>query len=59
MSRHFSIRTVLRSTPNVLLREFFDRLQHRLLCLDWQRLAEHQIEPIVTAMNWLPPPARD
>lgn len=59
MTRHFSIRTVLRSTPNVLLREFFDRLQHPLLCLDWQRLTEHQIEPIVTAIGWLPPPARD
>ena len=59
MTRHFSIRTVLRSTPNVLLREFFVRMEHQLLCLDWRRLTERQIEPIVNAITGLPPSGRD
>jgi hypothetical protein len=53
MSRHFTIPTMLRMTPNELLKQFFDRLGHRLLALDWRKLGERQVEPILTTMSWL------
>ena len=42
MTRHFTIPTMLRMTPNLLLKQFFDRLGIQLIALDWRRLGEWQ-----------------
>lgn len=54
MSRHFSIPKILRVTPNILLRDFFESLGCQLLSLDWRKLKERQVEPLMTAIRWLP-----
>ncbi len=59
MSRHFSVPKMLRLTPNRLLKEFFSRLGHSLLSLDWRKIGERQVEPMLTAISWLPRPAQD
>ena len=59
MSRHFSVPKVLRMTPNRLLKEFFSRLGHELLSLDWRRVGERQVEPLLLTMSWLPRSAQD
>ena len=38
MIRHFTVRKMLRMTPNQLLREFFQRLGSQLLSVDWRRM---------------------
>jgi hypothetical protein len=59
MSRAFSIPTVLRMVPNCLLKEFFERLGHGDLGIVWEGLSEREIEPIIQAMNALPPAQLD
>lgn len=54
MTRHFSIPTMLRMTPNHLLRALFDQLEAPLLAFDWERCKERQIEPMLLAISWLP-----
>lgn len=54
MSRHFTIPTMLRMTPNLLLKQFFERMGVRLLSLDWRKLGERQVDPIQTALGWNP-----
>jgi hypothetical protein len=41
-------------TPNALLRQFFAQLGLTLWSLNWDRLGERQVEPILTALRWLP-----
>ena len=52
MSRHFTIPTMLRMTPNLLLKQFFERMDVNLLSLDWRKLGEWQLDPIQTALSW-------
>jgi hypothetical protein len=52
MSRHFTIPTMLRMTPNAILKQFFERLGVQLYSIDWQRLGERQIEPLQNALSW-------
>ena len=44
MTRHFTIRKMLRMTPNRLLQDFFQRLGHQLLSVDWRRVPERSDE---------------
>ena len=37
MTRHFTIRKMLRMTPHRLLEDFFQRLGQPLLSVDWRR----------------------
>lgn len=53
MTRHFTLPKILRMTPNILLREFFGRLDLQLISVDWKRLGEWQVEPICLAITWL------
>lgn len=46
MSRQFSLPTVLRMVPNVLLQQFFEHLGHGTCGLNWPELPEREIEPI-------------
>ena len=59
MSRHFSIRKMLRMTPNRLLQEFFQRLGVRLLCIDWRRLPERRDDALLLSINLLPQETQD
>lgn len=59
MSRHFSVPKILRMTPNRLLQEFFQRLGHHLLCLDWRKLGERQTEPMLISLSMLSRQAQD
>lgn len=54
MTRHFSIPTILRMTPNGLLEQFFTQLQTPLLSMNWKKLGKRQIEPLLLAISWLP-----
>lgn len=53
MSRHFSVPKVLRLTPNRILQEFFKRLGYQLLSLDWRKVKEHNVEPVLLSMSLL------
>jgi len=53
VSRVFSVRTVLRQTPNRLIRQFLERLGHADLDIAWDELDERDIEPIVRALDTL------
>ena len=46
MSRQFSIPTVLRMVPNVLLCQFFERLKCGHFDIDWTKLGEREVRPI-------------
>jgi len=59
MSRAFSIPTVLRMVPNHLLKEFFARLGHGEVGVDWDELGEREVDPIIRAVNDLPAGAFD
>jgi len=59
MVRHFSVPKVLRMTPNRILKEFFQRLGHQLLSLDWRKVKEHNIQPILLSMSMLSRQAQD
>ncbi|MCI0534591.1 MAG: hypothetical protein L0Z50_05130 [Verrucomicrobiales bacterium] len=59
MTRHFSVPKVLRMTPNRLLQEFFNRLGHKLLSLDWRKVKEYNVEPLLLSMSWLAREAQD
>ena len=54
MSRQFSIPTVLRSVPNVMLRECFERLGHADPELKWEQLRENEATPIRVSLEALP-----
>jgi hypothetical protein len=55
MTRHFTIPTVLRMTPNSLLRGIFSRLGHGMCRVPWQWLPQRSIAPILAAMRDLSP----
>jgi hypothetical protein len=59
MSRHFTLRKMLRMTPNRLLREFFQRLGHRLPLIDWRRAPERCDDALLIAIDLLPQDAQD
>jgi hypothetical protein len=52
MTRHFTIPTMLRMTPNALLKQFFERMSVQLHSLDWRKLGAWQHEPLQTALSW-------
>ncbi len=54
MTRQFSIPTVIRMVPNVLLKEFFERLGHGEFDPCWGKLGSHEIDPIVKYIADLP-----
>ena len=51
MSRQFSIPTVLRMVPNVLLKEFFERLGHSDGEFPWDKLGEREVEPMIKLIS--------
>ena len=51
MSRQFSIPTVLRMTPNSLLKKFFEKMGHVDLDLDWKFLGARTITPIIDVLG--------
>lgn len=51
MSRQFSIPTVLRMAPNVLLKELFAEMDYARLGRDWEGMGERQIEPVQRAIS--------
>lgn len=53
MTRHFSIPTVLRMTPNGLLARFFEHLDVTLPGIDWQQLRRSDIPAVVAAIRSL------
>ena len=59
MSRQFSIPTVLRMTPNALLEDFFQKAGCGDLDIDWGRLGEREIEPVLKAVCDLPNDLQD
>ena len=59
MTRHFTIRKMLRMTPNRLLQEFFQRLGVRLLSIDWRRLPELRDDALMVSVNLLPQDNQD
>jgi len=59
MIRHFSIPTLLRMTPNALIREYLQRCGMECHCLDWSKLGERQIEPLMHCLSWAPREQRD
>ncbi len=55
MSRQFSIPTVLRMAPNVLLKELFAEMDYAQLGRDWEGMGERQIDPVQRAISVQPP----
>jgi hypothetical protein len=55
MTRHFSIPTVLRMTPNSLLRGIFSRLGHDMRRVPWPWLPPRKIQPILAALREFSP----
>lgn len=53
MTRHFSIPTVLRMTPNGILRAIFTRMGHKMHAVPWEKLPQRNIEPILDAIQKL------
>lgn len=51
MARQFSIPSFLRQVPNPLLREFFQKLGHEDLGIDWDGLKKSEIVVLVQAIN--------
>ncbi len=56
MTRHFSIPTVLRMTPNGLLRAIFTRLGHDMHEVVWDKLPQRKTQPILDAIQKLSQP---
>jgi hypothetical protein len=56
MSRQFSIPTVLRMVPNVMLKAFFRRLGHDDDEFPWDKLGEREVQPMVKWISLLPRP---
>lgn len=54
MTRHFSIPTMLRMTPNALLECIFARLGHPMHQIAWEKLPQRHIEPILETIQRLP-----
>jgi hypothetical protein len=59
MCRYFTIPKILRMTPKHLLQQFFERLGHRLLSLDWRKLKERSVESILFSIGLLPSHAQE
>jgi hypothetical protein len=59
MSRVFSLGTVLRMTPNALVRAFLAKLGHAAPDVPWADLGERDVEPIIDALNALTAPELD
>jgi hypothetical protein len=55
MTRQFSIPTVLRMAPNVLLKELFAEMDYAQLGRDWEGMGERQIDPVQRAISMQPP----
>jgi hypothetical protein len=53
MTRHFSIPTVLRMTPNGVLQTLFARLGHAMDDVSWENLPERSIQPLLKAIQRL------
>ena len=53
-TRHFSTHTMLRMTPNRLLKEFFEQMGHPLRFVPWHWLSKRCIGPILRGMEELP-----
>ncbi len=58
MTRHFSIPTALRMTPNGLLRELFAKLGLANLGIAWHELPQREVHPILEALDRLPADAQ-
>lgn len=59
MTRHFTIRKMLRMTPNPLLEKFFHRLGNHLLGIDWYRMPKRCAETLLAAVDRLPEDVHD
>jgi hypothetical protein len=59
MLRQFSIPTVLRMVPKVLLKELFERLGHGEFDPGWQSLKDRDIQPILAYLATLPASSRN
>ena len=55
MTRHFSIPTVLRMTPNALLRQCFAKFGYLFLEVPWLKLHKWEVTPILKVLQELPP----
>lgn len=55
MSRNFSVRTVFRSVPNLLLKQFFDSMGHSQFDPKWEQLQRSETDPLVDYFTDLPP----
>lgn len=53
MTRHFSIPTVLRMTPNGILRAIFTRLGHTMHEVPWEKLPQRNIESVLESIRKL------
>ena len=53
MSRQFSIPTVLRMTPNSMLKVFFENMHDAELGIPWEGLGEREVGPILQAISQL------
>jgi len=53
MSRNYSPKNFLRKTPNALLKQYFQESQYPVE-INWDKLAETEIDPIYQAINILP-----
>lgn len=58
MTRYLCIPKMLRLTPNDLLQAFFDKLGHKLLCLNWRKLKQRQSQAILSSLELLPEEAK-
>jgi hypothetical protein len=54
MTRHFSLRKMLRMTPNHLLREFFQRFDQQPLAFDWRQAPERCDEGLMICIHLMP-----
>ena len=54
MQRPFSLPTLLRMTPNVVLYEFFHRFNVDVPLDDWKKLGEREIAPVLNLFDELP-----
>lgn len=53
MARHYSTRKMLRQTPNHLLKQFFEKLGHKLLCIEWRKLKHVCDDPLMISIGFL------
>lgn len=58
-TRYFSVQKMLRMTPNVMLREFFDHLGYQLTCIEWRRMPHRCEQALKIVIDLLPKEAQD